>query len=152
MNNPTEKKIRRITPQILTPTDYKTFNLDYKMIKLPEKPIITYSLKKYYPVDSILAYRRNKNIDEYLIKWEGYDESYNSWEPKKNLKCPELLKQFEEKMKFEQNKNNCLLNKKKHRFKNNKMKVPLNEDNIDFINENELKKKLMTLNSFLSMI
>ena len=114
MNNPTEKKIRRITPQILTPTDYKTFNLDYKMIKLPEKPIITYSLKKYYPVENILAYRKNKNVDEYLIKWEGYDESYNSWEPKKNLKCPELLKQFEEKMKFEQNKNNCLLNKKKH--------------------------------------
>jgi hypothetical protein len=152
MDNPTEKKIRRITPQILTPIDYKIFNLEDKMIEVPKKPIITYSLKKYYPVENILAYRKNKNIDEYLIKWEGYDESYNSWEPKKNLK-PELLKEFEEKMKFDQeNNNNCFLSKKKRRLKKNKINNPLNDDDINFIKENEMKKKLMTLNSFLSLI
>lgn len=30
----------------------------------------------------------------YLVKWRGYPESENTWEPKRNLKCPKLMKQF----------------------------------------------------------
>jgi hypothetical protein len=154
MNNPTEKKIRRITPQFFTPMDYKRFNLLHKMIKPQTKPIITYSLKKYYPVDSILDYRKTNNIEEYLIKWEGYDQSYNSWEPKKNLKCPELLKQFEEKMKINQNKNDeKFLNKKRHLIKKNTNQIrESNKENVDFLKEEEIKNKIMTLNSFLNLL
>lgn len=28
------------------------------------------------------------------MKWKGYSESENTWEPKRNLKCPRLVKQF----------------------------------------------------------
>lgn len=33
------------------------------------------------------------------MKWKGYAESENTWEPLKNLKCPILLHQFREDMK-----------------------------------------------------
>lgn len=33
-------------------------------------------------------------MDEYLIKWEGYAVSESTWEPKQNLNCPQLLKDF----------------------------------------------------------
>lgn len=49
----------------------------------------------YYKVERILSSRERRSgrrtIREYLIKWEGYDDSHNSWEPEKNL-TPDLLK------------------------------------------------------------
>lgn len=36
---------------------------------------------------------------EYLLKWKGYDETQNTWEPKENLTCDELMRVFEEKHK-----------------------------------------------------
>ena len=36
---------------------------------------------------------------EYLIKWEGYPDSENTWEPQANLDCPEIIKAFEDAAK-----------------------------------------------------
>ncbi|XP_027022526.1 histone-lysine N-methyltransferase SUV39H1-A isoform X1 [Tachysurus fulvidraco] len=47
-----------------------------------------------YVVEYLCNYRRIKTQEFFLVKWKGYSESENTWEPYKNLKCPKLLQQF----------------------------------------------------------
>lgn len=39
-----------------------------------------------------------QNQEFFLVKWKGYSELENTWEPHKNLKCPKLLQQFRQDM------------------------------------------------------
>jgi len=52
-----------------------------------------------FSVERILDKRVRSNKVEYLIKWEGYPDSENTWEPHDNLDCPEIISGFEEKAK-----------------------------------------------------
>jgi len=52
-----------------------------------------------YTVEKILDKRIRGGKTEYLIKWEGYPDSENTWEPEDNLDCPDLISGFEEKTK-----------------------------------------------------
>lgn len=52
-----------------------------------------------YTVEKILDKRLRGGKTEYLIKWEGYPDSENTWEPEDNLDCPDLIQGFEEKSK-----------------------------------------------------
>jgi len=49
-----------------------------------------------YEVEDILDKRTNGRTEEYLVKWKGYDNSENTWEPIKNLDhCRERVRQYQ---------------------------------------------------------
>src|SRR6266851_5097469 len=49
-----------------------------------------------WEVEAILDSKRSGRKDElyYLIKWVGYSDANNSWEPAEHLRAPNLIKQF----------------------------------------------------------
>jgi len=51
-----------------------------------------------YVVEKILKKRVVSGKIEYFLKWKGYPESENTWEPSENLGCPELVDEFEKSL------------------------------------------------------
>ena len=51
-----------------------------------------------YIVEKVLNKRRKKGGIEYLLKWKGYPDSENSWEPYSSIKdtCQELIDEYEQ--------------------------------------------------------
>jgi len=57
-----------------------------------------------YEVETIRKHRRfgqNKRL-QYLLKWRGYLESNNTWEPIEQLHAPQLLKEYHSRHPLEQ--------------------------------------------------
>ena len=48
-----------------------------------------------FEVQSIQERRSGPGGDEFLVRWCGYDSSHDSWQPRSNLYCTELLAAFE---------------------------------------------------------
>ena len=50
-----------------------------------------------FVVEKICGVRQYRGETQYLVKWEGYDDKYNSWINLQHLNCPRLIHEFNKK-------------------------------------------------------
>lgn len=55
-----------------------------------------------YEVEMILESQIRDGQTWYFIKWQGFDETWNSWEPENFLDCPDLLEEFKKRKRKEE--------------------------------------------------
>ncbi|KAK4876830.1 hypothetical protein RN001_009336 [Aquatica leii] len=56
-----------------------------------------------YEVEEVIDEKMVKGVRHYLIRWKGYDQDGDTWEPESTLDCPELIKKFKEQKSNDEN-------------------------------------------------
>lgn len=118
-------------------TEFSKYSIKY--IIIINIYIYFFSVKIYteedLEVEKILGIRERNGITEYYLKWTGFDDTHNSWEPESNLDCDKLIKKFKKK-----NEKNERREKRKNKRKNKKctkqsLQLKPNSDNDKVLEE-----------------
>lgn len=105
---------------------------------------------EFYKVEKVVGHRKRKGKNYFLIKWKGYDDSENTWEPEEHLNCQDLLDEYflgmEEKnvKKTKPKKKNTKKAKKEFKqrdyVKPIKKEDPITNDKLDTLENDEEPK------------
>src|SRR6266478_5867495 len=102
------KEISPVAYQLILPVNWRIHNVFHASLLNPyhktnahgpnftRPPPDLIEGEEEYEVEWIIAHRtfgRSKSL-QYLIKWKGYPESDNSWEPADQVHAPDLLKHY----------------------------------------------------------
>lgn len=83
---------------------YRDGTLDFPARERHDRPPpeLLPSGEEVFEVERILDKRtqriRGRNVVQYLIKWKGYPDSDNTWEPRHHLHCDTLLEEFDKRV------------------------------------------------------
>jgi hypothetical protein len=111
--------IGKTTYRLDLPSQWKIHNAFHANLLLPyqetpehgrnftEPPPELIEGQEEWEVEQILDKRVHRCKEQYLIKWRGYSDAHNSWEPKENIQAPELILAFK-------NQEGCKAHQKKH--------------------------------------
>ena len=75
---------------LLTP--YKETTLNGQSYQEPAPDLIDGQLE--WEVESLLRVQRHRNQLQFLVRWKGFSEAHDSWEPARNIHAKELMQEF----------------------------------------------------------
>lgn len=52
-----------------------------------------------YEVEQLVSHKTRNGSKHFLIRWKGYDDSFDTWKREENLNCPKLLKKYLQSLK-----------------------------------------------------
>jgi hypothetical protein len=64
------------------------------------EPLIVAEANQEYELERIVSERTDNGQREVLVKWKGYPDSYNTWEPYENLKDTIAMEQWESSQSY----------------------------------------------------
>lgn len=72
---------------------------------MPKKTTKSSDSSAYFEIEAIQAKKKSQGKWVYFVKWEGFDEEHNTWEPFENVEhCRSILDEFEKEYSAKKNK------------------------------------------------